>query len=129
VCPSVSHSIPFCPHIFNCKCSFQGVNGLFQGLWLLLYCPYWIISGIFCCCSVSWRSCSFGSIGPSYAPADDKWHRCWANSKLWSRPGEQLSCSAFPFSCSAPSRPPRAEAGKRQSQFSCTQDLMADSCQ
>jgi hypothetical protein len=46
VCPSVSHSKPFCPHIFTCKCSLRWVSSLFQGLWLLLYCQYWNFTGI-----------------------------------------------------------------------------------
>lgn len=32
------------------------------------------------CCPVSWRSCSFGSTGPapSFAPAVNRWGRCWS---------------------------------------------------
>ena len=40
---SVSHSIPFCPHFFACKCSLQWVIGLVWGLWLLLHYQYWIL--------------------------------------------------------------------------------------
>ena len=39
---------------------------------------YGEFSQISCCCPVSRRSCSFGSIGPvlSQAPADQRWSRC-----------------------------------------------------
>lgn len=41
-CVSVSHSVPFWPHIFSCKCSLHWVVGLVQGLWLLLLSQCWI---------------------------------------------------------------------------------------
>jgi hypothetical protein len=42
---SVSHSTPFHPNSFTCKCSLQWVTGLVQGLWLLLHYQYWIFTG------------------------------------------------------------------------------------
>jgi hypothetical protein len=45
MCHSVSHSTPFCAHIFTCKCSLQGIIGLVQGLRLLLRCRHWILTG------------------------------------------------------------------------------------
>jgi hypothetical protein len=73
-----SYSIPFCPHFFACKC-------LLQWLWsgkrflasptLLILGPHWDSSHICCCCPVSWRSCSFGSV-QSCASADVQ-GRCW----------------------------------------------------
>ena len=42
---NVSHSRPFWPHIFICKCLLQWVIGLIQGFWLLLHNQYWIFMG------------------------------------------------------------------------------------
>ena len=44
VCHSVSHSTPFCSHIFMCKCSLPMSSG--SRPWLLLYYQYWILTGI-----------------------------------------------------------------------------------
>jgi hypothetical protein len=44
--------------------------------------PQGDFSWIFCCCLVSWRSCSFGSAGLalSCAPVDHSWGRYWDGS-------------------------------------------------
>lgn len=34
---SVAHSLPFCPYIFNCKCSSPSTIILVQGLWLPVF--------------------------------------------------------------------------------------------
>lgn len=87
VCHSVPHSILFCSHIFICKYSLKWGIALFQGPWLLLHYLFWILMGIpkgtyfqiFCCCSMSWRSCCFGSGGLalSWTLADHREGRCW----------------------------------------------------
>jgi hypothetical protein len=52
-----------CPH-FAFNCSLQWFFGLVQGFWLLLlYQSPWDSSWI--SCFLSWRSCSFGSVGPA----------------------------------------------------------------
>jgi hypothetical protein len=40
-CHGVSHSTPFSPNSFTCKCSLQWVIGLLLGPWLLLLYQYW----------------------------------------------------------------------------------------
>lgn len=82
VCHSVSHSVPFvhssvlanvhCNKLLVCfkasrfcyTINTESLPGLFLDVLLL---------------PISWRSCSFGSLGPapSPAPAVHKWDRCW----------------------------------------------------
>jgi hypothetical protein len=66
VCPSGFHSIPFCPHIFTSLSHWSCLRPLASATSSIL--NLYQDSG---CCSVSWRSCSFGSVGlgPSCAPA------------------------------------------------------------
>lgn len=56
---------------------------------------YWDFSSLSCCCSVSWRSWSFGSAGlsTSCAPAVHKWGGCWDGSTH--SPGLVLTHPAF----------------------------------
>ena len=37
----MSHSVPFCPHFFACKCLLERVIVLVGGLWLLLHYQHW----------------------------------------------------------------------------------------
>lgn len=41
----LSSATHFLPHISTCKCSFRRVIGLVQGLLLVLYYQYWILTG------------------------------------------------------------------------------------
>lgn len=45
MCHSVSHGIPFYPYFPACKCSLQWLVGLLGGLWCLLHCHYWNLTG------------------------------------------------------------------------------------
>jgi hypothetical protein len=80
----VSHSIPFCPNNLTYKCSLQWVwSGLrsLTSATLAILNPPWDSFLKSCCCPVSWRSYSFGSVGPvpSHTLADDKWNGCWGD--------------------------------------------------
>ena len=85
VCHSVSHSIPFAhTSLFvNIHCNESLVwlkVSAFPTLSILD--PYQESSWISCCCSVLWRSCSFGSVGlaPSLDSAVHRWGRYWGGS-------------------------------------------------
>jgi hypothetical protein len=63
------HSIVFCLY-FACKSPLQSVISLVQGFWFLLHQQYQHIivtpPQISCCCPVSLRSGSFGSVEPAH---------------------------------------------------------------
>ena len=85
VCHGVSHNTPFCPNtflqMFIAVSHLSGSRPLASATLSILN-PHWDSSQISCCCPVSQRSCSFGSVGlaPSPALADGRWGRCWGGS-------------------------------------------------
>jgi hypothetical protein len=82
VCHSASHSIPFCPHFLlanvHCIESLVGSKPLASAA-LSILGPHWHSSQIPCCCPVSRRASSLGSVGQalSHAPVVHQWCRCW----------------------------------------------------
>ena len=67
--------------------------------------PQWDSSQIFCCCPLSWRSCSFAFVEPvpSCTPAVHQWGRCWLSQfkalDLGLRGYELVSLLALQLSC------------------------------
>lgn len=84
MCHSVSHSIPFCPNSFTCKCSESFVWFKASGFCYTFNTrsSLGLLWNILLSCHVSWRSCSSGSAGPdvSWTPAVHRWGRCWSNT-------------------------------------------------
>lgn len=69
--------------------------------------PHWDSILISRCCPVSWRSCSFGTVGPasSFTPAIHRWGKIlgWTIQSPGSGPKRYLSWSACLFSALMPS--------------------------
>lgn len=81
VCHGVSHSIPFpilCCKFIAMTCGF-GMRPLVSATVPILELHWAASSWLFCCCSVSWRSYSFGCVGLALlcSLAVCQWGRCW----------------------------------------------------
>lgn len=122
------------------KCSLQWIISLEWGLLLLssILDPYWDSSQISCCCSVSLKSCSIGTVGPSlsHAPTVCRWYRGWGGPTQTLDQGlggaELVSPLAFPllhhqvkFSNTVPANSTNVSTGKRQGKLSCSHALGA----
>ena len=70
-------SILLCLQMFIAMSHWSGLRPLASAT-LSILDPHQNSSWISCCCPVSWRSCSFGSTGPSpsCAPGFHQWDRC-----------------------------------------------------
>ena len=73
VCSTVFHSISFCLcflQMFIAMSHWSSMRPLASATPSILE-PHWDSSSLSCWCPVSWRSCSFGSVGPapSHTPA------------------------------------------------------------
>jgi hypothetical protein len=109
---SVSHRLTLCPHFFvmsSCPDSRPLVSAT-----LPILDPHRDSSWIPSCCPVSWRSCSFGSVGPPASP----WGRCWGSpiESPGSGPESRQSCQVPGSPAFTPSRPAHQQ-GQRQSQL------------
>jgi hypothetical protein len=62
--------------MFTAKSHWSGLRSLASVTPSILD-PYWDYSWLFCCCPVSWRSCSFGSLRLAHSQAVHRWSRCW----------------------------------------------------
>ena len=82
VCHSVSYSIPLlftlCLQIIIAMTHQSGTRPLASAT-LSILDPHWGSSQLSCCCPVSWRSFSFGCVGPCplCTPAVHPRVRCW----------------------------------------------------
>lgn len=105
---------------------------MIQSLWLWLHYQYWILtvdSSQISCCPVSWRSYSFGSIGPlpSYTPAVHRWGRYWGGSIQSPEPGPEKFMSLSDHKLSGPWCSSLANASEGQDHFSHSQNPGASS--
>jgi hypothetical protein len=71
--------MPFCPHAFTCKCSLQLLVFWHEAFGFCYSIDTGTLLGFLCCCPVSWRCCSFWSVGLAHSctPAVYWWGRCW----------------------------------------------------
>ena len=77
--------IPFAQTTLLAIVHYNVIISLVEGLWLLplsfldSHTDSFHVVGY---SPVSWRSCSFGSVGmtPSHAPAVHRWSRCWGRT-------------------------------------------------
>jgi hypothetical protein len=113
-------------------------------LYLLPHYQYWNLTETYlisCCCPVSWRSCSFGSIGlaSSCIPAAHQWGRCSGDptQSPGTGPERYLSCSVHQLSFThnqqgmlsslATANSCNTSTSKGQSQIFCSYALGASS--
>lgn len=86
---SMSHSVSLhTSSLANAHCDELLV--WFKNLWLLWHYQYWVLIGtswLSSCCAMSWRSCSFRSVGMAFlcVPTFLRWYRFWGEpiSELW----------------------------------------------
>lgn len=128
ICHNVSHSMYPFVHTSLLAMFIARVIGVVLDLWLLLHsvlCPHQDSSLISCCCPVSWRFCSFGSIGP-HALAPHRWGGCWGGLTKSTGSGHGGSWVGQPANSSVPKLPEQCP-GEGWGQLSCSHALRAGS--